>query len=105
MNIVSNTFLISYTDTVICTGATAISNVSLRDEIKLFPNPVTNQLTLTGLNSLSTISVKNLLGVNIFSDKTSNNNWHLNMDALVPGIYFITVEQKTSTVTLRVVKK
>lgn len=105
MNIVSNTFLISYTDTVICTGATAISNVSLRDEIKLFPNPVTNQLTLTGLNSLSTISVKNLLGVNIFSDKTSNNNWHFNMDALVPGIYFITVEQKTSTVTLRVVKK
>lgn len=64
----------------------------LNNAIKVYPNPVSNTLSIEGLYGNETIIITDILGKTVFKQTTSNNKMQvLNLEKLIPGIYQINV--------------
>jgi hypothetical protein len=76
-------------------------------EIKIYPNPTTNEIFIKGLNSVENyeVSVYNAAGqlVNTLSNITSINN-KVNLLKLAQGVYFIKLTSLNSTHFFKVIK-
>lgn len=72
-------------------------------EIKVYPNPVTNILTIEANFTIDTISVYDIEGRKVLEMLEDNTN-QLNMNALETGVYFVKVFSDSKTETLRVIK-
>ncbi|SFU27654.1 Por secretion system C-terminal sorting domain-containing protein [Pustulibacterium marinum] len=69
--------------------------------IKVYPNPVQNQLTVSGV-TVSGVEVFNMLGQQMSVKLTENV---VDMSSLNTGIYLVTIHSSNSTQTIRVIKK
>ena len=79
-------------------GVNAIN--SIEDEksvLQLYPNPVTDIVTLKGVPSNTTISISDLSGLVLLQMKSSNetDNTSININNLKAGIYFINLVRLT----------
>ncbi len=74
--------------------------------LNLYPNPTENELTLDGLNSTSSISIVSMNGqvMNSYSNINSES-FEMNVSNLDSGIYFVKIDNATSSETIRFVKK
>lgn len=62
--------------------------------IALFPNPVKNNLTITGIQNNSSVlnaTLISITGKNIFKKQLTNSNSKMNMQSLATGIYFLDI--------------
>ncbi|MBI9069583.1 MAG: choice-of-anchor J domain-containing protein [Salinivirgaceae bacterium] len=77
------------------------------EEANLFPNPVKDELTITGLDNVSKIIVSNVLGQTIKTVNVENlTKSTISTTELENGIYMITIVDKlNNTRTVRVVKQ
>jgi len=77
---------------------------ALKNETVLYPNPSTNGLVFleTILNQEIEVIIYNNIGVKLSTQLVSNNET-ISMEKLTPGLYFIQLMFKGSTVTKRVV--
>ena len=73
-------------------SAEAIENNGL---IKLFPNPSTVYIQISGLKSNENFTVYNLSGIPVFSG-TSNNNEKIDIKNFPSGLYFLKTENGNS---------
>ena len=75
--------------------------------IRLYPNPVTDKLTVDGLNqgSNATLSILNLQGAVIAKAATSNESYNWNLKQIPAGTYFLRVEVDGRVTTLKFVKQ
>jgi Secretion system C-terminal sorting domain len=92
----------------VCLGI-GIEEVNLKEnEITLFPNPVTNELTIdNGKWKIKKVEFYNTVGEKVFSQPQTSNPKPQTVDVsqLNPGIYFVTVtDQAGNKVTKKVVK-
>lgn len=71
--------------------ATYISNTKSDEAIKLFPNPVKNQLTVTSSDEINTIIIRDLSGAKIDFKQINDTEKTLDLGGFSSGIYFITV--------------
>ena len=75
-------------------------------ELRVYPNPATDQVTLTGISANTTITVWDLSG-HVWS-RTSLSDVteavQINVSSLKSGIFFITL-QNDDTKTFKVIKK
>lgn len=114
-NYTINHLAVSVKDIMTATGG-VIQNVNEKtNELfavqQNFPNPSNGSTTIpVKLNRVSdvTISVINLVGQNVYSEKFNNahsgvNNFEINLNKLNSGIYFYTVEAEGFKVTKRMV--
>ncbi|MFM2225568.1 MAG: hypothetical protein RJA07_1770 [Bacteroidota bacterium] len=76
--------------------SSGIEKITTNEKLKVFPNPVINQLTVIGnqsrtFGSVNTIEVTNLLGQqqNVKVEKLTTENCQLTTENLPSGIYFI----------------
>lgn len=78
-----------------------------KNEITVFPNPVKDILTVTyNANTNGTISIRNLEGKNVAQLKTSNAGFSaINVNNLVPGIYYAVIESGTEKQVIKFVKQ
>lgn len=88
---------------LVVTEILAINEVSFLNEIKIFPNPVSQNLTISisemlAYNSASIYSIegKKLMETD---EKT------IDVSSLKSGVYFITIETTQGTITKKIVKE
>ena len=69
-----------------------------------YPNPVKDVLNISYNNTISDISVFNLLGQLVMSAKPSANDYQLNMSQLSVGTYLVKVTSENQVKTVKVIK-
>lgn len=74
------------------------------DFVKLYPNPVREQLTVESDRTFNGVEIYNLMGVMVYSQKECSDKVEIPTGQLPTGIYFIRLTGDNSTVTKRFVK-
>jgi hypothetical protein len=80
-------------------GGTGIHAAGMTDQnLEVFPNPFTDQITIqSGLKGLHGIEVFNTSGQLIYSVKTSENSFKLDLGTLEKGVYLIKTPQNNQS--------
>ena len=86
-------------------GASLSTNTFQRPNIKLFPNPVNDALTIISRFAISKIKVYNVLQQSVFEEKGFNNEITLNTSSLKSGVYFIKINTDKAEITRKFIKK
>lgn len=85
--------------------ATSSTLVRSTENHKVFPNPVSDLLTIEfstqGSHQLDIIS---LSGQHIFSEKTEGSIWSFDLSSYPDGVYFITIRSKDGARTKKIIK-
>ena len=74
------------------------------DFVKIYPNPVREQLTVESDRTFNGVEIYNLMGVMVYSQKECSDKVEIPTGQLPTGIYFIRLTGDNSTVTKRFVK-
>ena len=87
----------------------SIDSYSIADNIKIFPNPVTNELTISLVNANLDGSAKIILytlnGQEVLAISPQNNkNTTLNVSNIKSGVYVLKISDKSNVITKKVVK-
>lgn len=87
-----------------CSTKSAIENQLSDNEISVYPNPASKNITVVGVNELQkvNISVYNLYGQNLTNIQ---NPLNIDISSLSNGVYFIKVEQNNKTHLMKFLKK
>ena len=78
-------------------------NVTTKFNISVYPNPTTSDLTITNVKNAN-ISIFNIVGSEIFSTESSNNELTIDMSQYPAGTYIVKVSTEYGTVTEKVMK-
>jgi PKD repeat protein len=84
-------------------NTTGIDNINLNREINIYPNPTSNQLTITTGQNISEVAIIDITGKTIMVAKENTNT--LNVTDLSDGIYFIQLITEERTITKKFVKQ
>jgi hypothetical protein len=76
-------------------------------DISIFPNPTANfvNINLANNKDVAIITISTILGEAVKTTTMNGANAQLNIEALVNGVYFITIETLTERITKSIVKK
>ena len=78
------------------------NDIQGKHEIKLYPNPVSNQLTIVADSPLKNIEVFNMLGINILSlEQESEPRAFVDVSSLKTGVYFVKVQTLGGQISTR----
>ena len=85
---------------------TNIHAITNNATIKLFPNPVKDELNIAGLNSFhSMISIIDLRGKTLLETPANNQTNRINIRQLSAGVYYLKIETTEKIVVLKFVKQ
>ncbi len=113
INRARNSFLNSFAcDSSFASGAPlpndTLPEAKLAADVKIFPNPVQQYLTIVPLNgyelSGKVISIYNTAGARIMQQKINNSNDKLNMSTLPAGIYILVIGEGNTKKTIKLIK-
>ncbi|KAF2515824.1 T9SS type A sorting domain-containing protein [Flavobacterium salilacus subsp. salilacus] len=77
-----------------------------KNNIILYPNPVTDVLIISGQTTVAKVAVVNLLGQNVINQEANNDEVIVNMESLGAGTYFVQVYAPNGAMTsFKVIKK
>ena len=84
-----------------------LSNVTFENDntFKMFPNPVTDQLSVRAQNTIENVSVYNMLGQEVLRSAPNAISADLNMSGLQTGTYFARVTINNVTETVQILKR
>ena len=85
-------------------GIVGVQEVNLLDELKVYPNPVDNELVISSDPALDTkVSLVNALGQVVMEERLEFGTINLYIDHLKNGVYFLTATTGSSSTTRRIV--
>ena len=96
-----------YTDDIRIYDRSSLSTEDLSAKIEIFPNPVTNILTIKNIKPESKVIFYNLLGAS-FKPKlraTANKSLAIDMSNLRIGVYFLKIIEGDNFLTKKIIKK
>ncbi|WAC03501.1 T9SS type A sorting domain-containing protein [Lacinutrix neustonica] len=97
------------TNTAVTTVANSlsVSNYELDSSIKLYPNPVDEELHIESKNILETISVYDINGRVLYNINVVENQFNetLNIDKLTKGVYFVRVTSAQGEFVEKIIKE
>ncbi len=67
----------------------AMDKVQLQNEIRIYPNPAQNMVTVLADNSISRLAIFNNMGQIVQQMETANQRLELNVGDLRPGVYVV----------------
>ncbi|MEL6811961.1 MAG: T9SS type A sorting domain-containing protein [Bacteroidota bacterium] len=73
--------------------------------INWFPNPVSDQMTITSLFKLDSYQIHDITGKEVISGEENTNVLNLNTQDLTAGIYFVTLVSEDLKTTIKVIKQ
>jgi beta-glucanase (GH16 family) len=84
---------------------TSTANAINTPKVKLFPNPVTNQLSITGIQSVTaTAEIYSLLGQKIYTCSLTGPDTMLDLTSLDNGVYLLVLITETGRETYKIMK-
>jgi len=83
---------------------TSTSTLEWKNDIQIFPNPISDFLNIKMKTSIEKIELRNVLGQLIFSKQNPKTTEVISTNTLQGGVYFISFYKNNNTFTLRVVK-
>ena len=78
--------MVSYMDSL-----TSVPKVTAKTITKLYPNPVTNLLTISAPQTIKTVIISNLLGQTIYNLKFNSDKVHIYVAKLLAGVYTVRI--------------
>jgi hypothetical protein len=93
-----------YWDDVEFGGLIGIENPSA-NTISLYPNPVSEELTINGLENETIIRIYTVTGTLVMEQTSSSSNNSLNLTALPTGMYLVGIQTGSETTVQRLIKK
>lgn len=83
----------------ISVGAALATKSFSATNLKMYPNPATNNLTIDGINSIENVAVYNTIGQQVINLNPKSNSVTLNVSGLQNGLYIVksTVEGKVAS--------
>lgn len=78
-------------DSSICAMTTNITASIQKNNTKIYPNPVANELNIAGISSATTIKLMDVLG-NLVLEKQTTGNCSIDVSLLSQGIYSVQIE-------------
>ena len=87
------------------TSALSVQEIELSQSLRVYPNPVTNSLTIQAQMTIKEIVVFNMLGQQMSGLTTNANRVSIDMSNYPTGIYFAKVTTDQGTETMRVMKQ
>jgi len=75
-----------------------LSSVDVRPEgtIMMYPNPATDQLNIKAEEVISSVSIYDISGSLVLSEKCNNQNISISISQMASGIYIINIETKNN---------
>lgn len=80
------------------------NSVSLEEQLKFFPNPVKDNLSIITQQSIDRITILNMLGQDVLEASPNSSNVQLDMSTLETGAYFVKVQTASGNKTIRIIK-
>ncbi len=112
-NLLAGTYTVTTTDTngcsvtasVVVQNVTGIISANQDFVFSVFPNPATNEIfvELSKLSSQTTLTLKNVLGQNLFSEIISTTRTKIDLSLLAAGVYMLEVKQGDEKVVKEIV--
>lgn len=87
------------------TATTAATNESAKQEIRLYPNPVVDYVTIKSSTKVDAVDVYNVSGQKVSSTSLSAGTGSVDMRSLTSGVYIISVKSGKDVHTVKVIKK
>ncbi|MDR2683934.1 MAG: T9SS type A sorting domain-containing protein [Prevotellaceae bacterium] len=94
----------NYTPATVSVRTSGLDETGLPD-LKLYPNPALEQITISGLNGGERISIVDLNGKIMQTQNSALQETSINVSALVQGTYIVTVQNNGKLGVLKFVKK
>ncbi|UUC46019.1 T9SS type A sorting domain-containing protein [Flavobacterium cerinum] len=70
-----------------------------------YPNPISNNLTISNQEAISAITISNLLGQTVVDKKINSNQYDVDFSGLSKGIYLVKVTANNQSKTFKVIKE
>ena len=96
--IITNTVSTTYVDEL---GIDEYEN----SEIKLYPNPAGDIVTVEAISKIKTIEILNVLGQTLHTKAGTNNTEQISVSELQTGNYFVKITTEEGSQTIRLLKK
>lgn len=75
------------------------------NNLSVFPNPSINEFNILGLPNNCEISVYEISGIKLFSDKNTNDNYVINMSNFASGSYLLMIQNGELQVIKKLIKQ
>jgi hypothetical protein len=76
------------------------------DIISISPNPTNSTIQISNTQNISNISIKNILGSEIYNQKLNNQSSKIiDLSAQPSGVYFVTLQNSNEVFTTKIIKE
>ena len=82
-----------------------INDVAKDDELTMYPNPATNELTIESKMQNAEIEIRDVLGQMVYSTKAIASSSTIDISMLSKGVYFISLQNGKQTINKKLVKE
>ncbi len=82
-----------------------INDVAKDDELTMYPNPATNELTIESKMQNAEIEIRDVLGQMVYSTKAIAASSTIDVSMLSKGVYFISLQNGKQTINKKLVKE
>jgi len=90
---------------IVTSSPTAINEgVDLRNSVSVYPNPVTDQVSIRNNNLNTTVQLSDISGKVIAIESSESGLIQFNTSTLEAGVYFLKVESQGSSLTYKIIK-
>lgn len=80
-------------------------DVVLKKSVKVYPNPVSNLLTITSEETISEVVIYNMLGQIMMTKTVNDNQGTIDVAALKTGSYFVKMQSASGSQTVKIIKQ
>ncbi|MFP4845801.1 FG-GAP-like repeat-containing protein [Winogradskyella sp. PE311] len=80
-------------------------NDNIKNTFKIFPNPVSSELTVKSDSSITRVQLYNIFGQRIITQFPQSNEAGIDLSTLNTGVYFVNISSKTTSETVKIIKQ
>ena len=85
-----------------CSGIVSSSTNILNQEINIYPNPTKGKLFISTSDKITSISITNIIGKEVFSKINFNDN-SIDLNSFKNGVYFVSINTNKGAVTKKII--
>ena len=85
-----------------CSGIISSTTNIINQEINIYPNPNKGKLIISTSDKITSISITNIIGKEVFSQIKFNDN-SIDLNSFKNGVYFVSINTNKGAVTKKII--